>query len=72
MSVTNCLHIHVSRWRSAGVEREPAVIWSCVKCHARFVPVEKAAVLVEQLGFEGFGSLAIAAMLRKNNEKEPV
>lgn len=63
--MNDCNHIHVTRWRSSGGEREPAVIWSCAKCHERFLPVEKAAAHVEQLGLEGYGSLAIAALIRK-------
>ena len=38
--MNDCLHTHVSRWRSVGGNREPVMIWACVKCHARFVPLD--------------------------------
>lgn len=62
----DCLHIHVTRWRSAG-SNDPVFMWSCSKCHAQFISVEMAAWQVERLGMEGYGTLAIAAAMRRGS-----
>lgn len=63
--MSDCNHIHVTRWRSSGGGREPVTVWACAKCHAQFVPLEQTAKQIEQMGMEGYGTLAIAAAIRE-------
>lgn len=62
--MSDCNHIHVSRWRSSGGDRASITIWVCAKCHSRFVPLEQTAKQIELMGMEGYGTLAIAAAIR--------
>lgn len=64
-------------WRSgAHMERQRVLEWAEIASKVNEDAIvkaerERAALLVEQMGIEGYGTLAIAAAIRKGDEDAP-